>query len=66
MGCVLVGGAILRALVRVTLGDGPGIGTLGSGVVENHGRTTLSDGVSLASRFIVHLRSIGRRISHSC
>jgi hypothetical protein len=29
MGCVLVGGAILRALVRVTLGDGPGIGTLG-------------------------------------
>ncbi len=29
------GGAILRALVRITLGDGPGFGTFSSGVVDN-------------------------------
>jgi hypothetical protein len=42
------GGAIERALARVTLGDGPSIGTLGSGVADDHGRSTLGDGVSVA------------------
>jgi hypothetical protein len=59
------GGAMLHALVCVTLGDGPGVGTLGSGVVGNRGRSTLGDGVSVASRFVVSWWSIGRRMSCS-
>ncbi len=59
------GNATLPALACVTLGDGPGIGTLGSGVVGNHGRSILGDGVLVASRFVALGQSIGRRISHS-
>jgi hypothetical protein len=59
------GGAMLRALAWITLGDGPGLGTLGSGVVGNRGHSNLSDGVPVASRFIAPGRSIGRGISHS-
>jgi hypothetical protein len=61
-----VGGrAIFCALVCVTLGDGPGGGTLDSGVVGNRGCSTLGDGVSVASGFIVPWWRVGRRISHS-
>jgi hypothetical protein len=35
------GGAIVRALAHFTLGDGPSVGTLGSGVVGDCGGTTL-------------------------
>ncbi len=49
-------GAIVRALARVTLGDGPSVGTLGSGVVGDCGHSTLGNGVSVM---------IGR-ISRSC
>jgi hypothetical protein len=59
------GGGILRALVCVTYGDGPGIGTLGSGMTGNRSRSTLGDGVSVASGFVVPGGSIGRRISRS-
>ncbi len=57
------GGAIERALAHVTLGDGPSIGTLGSGVAGNHGRSTLGDGVSVAIGFDVPLWRTGRRMS---
>jgi hypothetical protein len=56
---------MLRALVHVTCGGGPGIGTLGSSVVGNHGRSTLVDGVLVASGLVAPERSIKRRISHS-
>ncbi len=58
-------GAILRELACITLGDGPGIGTLGSSGVGNHGCSTLGDGVSMASGFVDPGWSIGRIISYS-
>ncbi len=57
--------AILCELACITLGDGPGIGTLGFGVVGNHGCSTLGDGVSVASGFVVPGWSVGRRNSCS-
>jgi hypothetical protein len=65
VGLLVGGGAIERALVRITLGDGPRIGTLGSGVAGNRGRSTLGDGVSVAIGFDVPWWRTGRRISHS-
>ncbi len=64
------GGEILRVLACITLGDGPGVGTLGSGVVGNCGcstlgGSTLGDGVPVASRIIVPWWSVGRGISCS-
>ncbi len=60
---MLVGGAIVRALARITLGDRPGLGTLGSGLASNRGHSTLGDGVTVASRIVAPAQSIGRRIS---
>ncbi len=65
VGVHVVGGAIVCALVHVTLGDGPSIGTLGSGMVGYHGHGTLSDGMSVAIGFDVPWWRIGRRISWS-
>jgi hypothetical protein len=65
VGVHIGGGEIVYALARVTLGDGPGIGTLGSGVVGNHGCSTLGDSVSVAIGFDLALGRIGRRLSHS-
>ena len=53
VGVLVGGGAIECALVRVTLGDGPSVGTLGSGVAGDRGRSTLGDGVSVAIGFDV-------------
>jgi hypothetical protein len=58
-------GATVRALACATLSDGPIVGTLGSGVVGDHGRSTLGDGVSVAIGFVVPWRRVGRRISGS-
>ncbi len=61
---VLVGGGVtVRALARVTLGDGPNVGTLGSGVVGDGGRSTLGDGMSVAIGFVVPWWRVVRRIS---
>jgi hypothetical protein len=57
---------MLRVLVHITLGDGPGLGTLGSLVVGNHGRSTLGDGVPVATGFVATSQSDSRRISRSC
>jgi hypothetical protein len=63
---VLVGGgAIVHELARVILGDGPSIGTLGSGMLGNHGHSTLGDGVSVANGFDVPWWRMGIRKSHS-
>ncbi len=59
------GGAIEHALAPVTLGDGPSVGTLGSGAVGDCGRSTLDDGMSVAIGFDVPWWRIGRRISCS-
>jgi hypothetical protein len=59
------GGAKLRALARVSLGDGPKVDTLSSGVVGYCGRNTFGDGLSVASGFVVPWWRVGRRISHS-
>ncbi len=53
----------MRALARVTLGDGPSVGTLGSGGVGDHGRSTLGDGVSVVVGFVVLWWRIEMRIS---
>ncbi len=63
---VLVGGeAIERALACVTLGDVPSIGTLSSGMADDHGCSTLGDGVSVTIEFDVPWWRTGRRISRS-
>ncbi len=59
------GGEILHTLAPVTLGDGLNVGTLGSSMVGNHGRSTLGDGVLVAIRIVVPWWRVGRRISHS-
>jgi hypothetical protein len=59
------GGSTLCALARVTLSDGNNIGTLGSNMVGNHGNSTLGDGVSVASVFVVPWWRVERRISCS-
>jgi hypothetical protein len=51
--------------VPVTLGDGPGRGTLDYGVVGDCGCSTLSDGVTVSSGFVASRQSVGRMISHS-
>jgi hypothetical protein len=56
VGVLVDGGAIVCALACVTLGDGPSIDTLGSGVAGDCVRYILGEGVSVAS---------GRRISRS-
>jgi hypothetical protein len=56
------GGATLRALACIILSDGPGVGTLNSGVVGNPGCSTLGDGVSVASGFVVPWWRVERRI----
>jgi hypothetical protein len=61
-GLCVGGRAMLRALMRITFGDGLNIGTLGSRVVGNLGRSTLVDGASVASGFVLWWR-VGRRIS---
>jgi hypothetical protein len=48
VGVIVGGGAIKHALARVTLGDGPSVGTLGSGMAGDLGCSTLGDGVSVA------------------
>ncbi len=58
------GGAIEHALVCVTIGDGPSVSNLGSGVAVDHGRNILGDSVSVAIGFDVPWWRIGRRISH--
>jgi hypothetical protein len=60
---MLVRGETLCALICITLGDGPSVGTLGSGVVGNCGGRGLGDGVSMASGFVVPWWRVGRRIS---
>jgi hypothetical protein len=47
------GGATVRALTCVTLGDGPDVGTLCSGVVGDRGQSSLGDGMSVAIGFVV-------------
>ncbi len=42
------GGAIVCALACITLGDGPSVGNLVSGMVGNRGHSTLGDGMSVA------------------
>ena len=64
-GLCVDGGAILHAFACITLGDGPGFGTLGSGMVGNHGRSTLGDGVSVVIGFVVPWWRVERRISLS-
>ncbi len=63
IGVLVGGGAIEHALACVTLSDGPSVGTLGSGVVGDRGRSSLSDGVSVAIGFDVPWWRTGRRIS---
>jgi hypothetical protein len=58
-------GGKLCALVRITLGDGPSVGTLGSGMAGDPGHSTLADGVSVAIGFDVPWWRIGQRIAHS-
>jgi hypothetical protein len=65
VGVLVGGGEVERALARVILGDGPSVGTLGSGVVGNPGHNTLGDGVSVGIGFDVPWWSTGRRISRS-
>jgi hypothetical protein len=55
----------VHVLAFVTLGDGPSVGTLGSSVAGDRGRSTLSDGVSVVIEFDVPWWEIGRRISCS-
>ncbi len=55
--------AIECALASITLGDGPSVGTLGSGVAGDRGRCTLGDGVSVAIGFDVPWWRTGIRIS---
>jgi hypothetical protein len=62
VGVPVGGGAIMRALVHITLGDGLSIGTLGSGVVDNHGRRIFGDGMSVVIGFDVLWWRFGRRI----
>ncbi len=56
---------MLRASARITLGDGPGFGTLVSSLLGNCGRSTLGDGVPVASGCVATRWSIERRMSHS-
>ncbi len=58
-----MGGAIEHVLARVTLSDGPSVGTLGFSVVGGHGQSSLGDGVSVAIGFDVPWWRTGRRIS---
>ena len=60
IGVLVGGGAIEHALARVTLSDGPSIGTLGSGVVGDRGHSSLGDGVSVAIGFDVPWWRTGR------
>jgi hypothetical protein len=65
VGVLVGGGAIECALAHVALSDGPSIGTLGSGVVGDCGKSILGDGVSVAIGFDVPWWRTGRRISRS-
>jgi hypothetical protein len=65
VGVLVGGGKIVCALARITLVDRPSVGTLGSGVAGDRGRSTLDNGVSVAIEFDVPWWRIGRRISSS-
>jgi hypothetical protein len=65
VGLLLGGGAIERALVRVTLSDEPSVGPLGSSVAGNYGHSTLGDSMSVVIGFDVPWWRTGRRISLS-
>ena len=60
------GGGLLRAMARSTLSDGLVIGTLVSGIADNHGRSTLGDGVQGVGGGDAFFWSVGRRILRSC
>jgi hypothetical protein len=65
IGMCIGGGATVRALACITLGDGPGIGTLGFSMVGDGGCSTLGDEVTVALGFIVPWWRIGRRTLRS-
>jgi hypothetical protein len=52
-GVLVGGGETAHTLACITLGDGPGVGTLGSGVAGDLGQSTLGDGMSVAIGFDV-------------
>ena len=56
-------GTMLHVLAHITLGDGLGLGTLGTRVVGNCGLGTHSVEVPMASEFVAPRQSIGRIIS---
>jgi hypothetical protein len=47
------------------LGNGPNVGTHGSGMVGDRGRSTLGDGMSVAIELVVPWWRVERRISRS-
>ncbi len=59
------GGGLFRAVARITLGEGFVIGTLCSGVVINHRRSTLGDGVPVVGGDGTSGWSVGKRILQS-
>jgi hypothetical protein len=63
VGVFVGGGAIEFALVCITLGDGPSVITLSSGMVGNRGHSTLGDGMPVVIGFDVPWWRTGRRIS---
>ena len=61
------GGGLLRAMARITLGDGLVVSTLVSDVaVGNRGRRTLGDCVQGVGGSDAFFWSVGRRILRSC
>ena len=66
VGLGMGGGGLSRATVRSPLGDGLVVGTLVSGVVGNHGGSTLGAGVQGVGGGCASCWSVGQRMLRSC